>query len=134
MRKLTHSDAANLDLYLPASLFAYWLSKHRVTGFSPFAMLYGSEANTPSILGSPLVNHDSSGDPEQNVRDLVNQVIDIQASAYSTAFKVKNLELSPSKSSRAAISEFLIRDQVLYYQNRVGGHSHKLDFLWIGPL
>ena len=49
LRKLTHSDASNWDLYLPAALFAYRLSKHRTTGFSPFAMLYGREATTPSI-------------------------------------------------------------------------------------
>ncbi|KAJ9079720.1 hypothetical protein DSO57_1032586 [Entomophthora muscae] len=35
MRKLTYSDAANWDLYLPAALFAYRLSKHCVTGNSP---------------------------------------------------------------------------------------------------
>lgn len=32
MRKLTYSDAANWDLYLPAALFVYCLSKHCVTG------------------------------------------------------------------------------------------------------
>ena len=86
MRKLAHSNAANWDFYLPASLFAYRLSKHCVTGFSPFAMLYGREATTPSILGSPLIKHDTSGDPKQSVKDLVTRVIDIQASTYSTAY------------------------------------------------
>ncbi|KAJ9082204.1 hypothetical protein DSO57_1006649 [Entomophthora muscae] len=51
MRKLTLSDAANWDMFLPASLFSYRLSRHQVTGQSPFTMLYEQEANTPSSLG-----------------------------------------------------------------------------------
>ncbi|KAJ9049892.1 hypothetical protein DSO57_1019798 [Entomophthora muscae] len=30
------------------------------------------------------------------------------------------------------LPEFNIRDHVLYYQHRVGGHTHKLDTLWVG--
>ncbi|KAJ9066312.1 hypothetical protein DSO57_1010732 [Entomophthora muscae] len=55
MRKLTYSDAANWDLYLPATLFAYCLSKHCVTGYPSFAMLYGQEATTPLFLGAPCL-------------------------------------------------------------------------------
>ena len=117
MRKLAHSDAANWDLYLPASLFAYHLSKHHVTGFSPFAMIYSREATTPSVLGFPLIEHNSSGNPEQTVKDLVNHVIDIQASAYCTSYKTKSLELTPSNSSQTVIPEFQAGDQVLYHQN-----------------
>ena len=71
MRKLTWSDASNWDQYIPAALFAYRLSKHQVTGFSPFAMLYGGEATTLSLLSAPLSDLDEHGDPEQYVKTLV---------------------------------------------------------------
>ncbi|KAJ9072753.1 hypothetical protein DSO57_1024026 [Entomophthora muscae] len=57
MRKLTYSNAASWDFYLPAALFAYCLSKHCVTGYSPFAMLYGRNATTPFLLGLPQVTN-----------------------------------------------------------------------------
>ncbi|KAJ9064366.1 hypothetical protein DSO57_1031499 [Entomophthora muscae] len=55
MRKLTYSDAANWDLYLPAALFAYCLRKHCVTEYSSFSMLYGQEATTLLLLGPPCL-------------------------------------------------------------------------------
>ncbi|KAJ9089568.1 hypothetical protein DSO57_1011623 [Entomophthora muscae] len=96
-------------------------------------MLYGREAATPSILGPPLIKFDTSANPEAHVKDLTNCIIDIQATAYSTAYKVKALELSPSNAARAPLSEYQIGDLVLYYQNHIDGRAHKLDFLWVGP-
>ncbi|KAJ9084660.1 hypothetical protein DSO57_1022026 [Entomophthora muscae] len=64
-------------------------------------MLYGQEATTPSILGLLLIKVNASANPEAHVKDLTNWIIVIQATAYSTASKVKALELSPSNASRA---------------------------------
>ncbi|KAJ9088872.1 hypothetical protein DSO57_1018707 [Entomophthora muscae] len=60
-------------------------------------------------------------------------IIDIQATAYSTAYKVKALELTSSNASRAPLPEYQVGDLVLYYQNSTGGCAHKLDSLWVGP-
>lgn len=38
------------DLHLTALEFAYNISKHRATGYSPFYMLYGQNPNTPARL------------------------------------------------------------------------------------
>ncbi|KAM9982001.1 hypothetical protein ACTFIY_004301 [Dictyostelium cf. discoideum] len=40
------------DLYLDSCLFAYRISQHASTGYSPFEMLYGRGATIPSDLGS----------------------------------------------------------------------------------
>ena len=106
MRKLTYSDAANWDLYLPAALFAYCLSKHWVTGYSPFAMLYGREATTLLLLGVPLLSSDKAMNPDNHIKDLVNCIIDIQATAYTSAYKTKMLELSPDNAGRSPLPEF----------------------------
>ena len=66
------------------------------------------------------------------MKELVNQVIDIQATSYFTAYKTKTLELSPSNASCSPVPELQLGDRVLYYQNCVGGCAHKLDSLWGG--
>ncbi|KAJ9084687.1 hypothetical protein DSO57_1021719 [Entomophthora muscae] len=60
---------------------------------------------TPSILGPPLIKFDASANPEAHVKDLNNCIIDIQAIAYSNAYKVKALELIPSNAARAPLPE-----------------------------
>lgn len=44
------------------------------------------------------------------------------------------LDLSPDNAGRSPLPEFDVGGRVLYYQHGVGGHTHKLDSLWIGPL
>ncbi|KAJ9090109.1 hypothetical protein DSO57_1005846 [Entomophthora muscae] len=125
-------DNGGMD-WLDLDLSQYRLSRHQVSGWSPFAMLYGQEATTPSILGPPLIEVDASVNPETHVKDLTNQIIDIQATAYSNAYKVKALELLPSNAARAPLPEYQVGDLVLYYQNCTGGQAHKLYSLWVGP-
>ena len=73
-------------------------------------------------------------DPDHYFFDLNSQLINLQASAYTSAYKIKQLESTPSNNSQDKLPEFNLGDQVLYYQNWVGGRAHKLDPLWIGPL
>ncbi|KAJ9089935.1 hypothetical protein DSO57_1008033 [Entomophthora muscae] len=87
-------------------------------------MLYRREATTPSILGPSFIEVDVSANPEAHVKDLTNCIINIQATTYSTAYKVKTLELSPSNASRALLPG---------YQNFTGGRAYKLESLWVGP-
>ncbi|KAJ9063444.1 hypothetical protein DSO57_1000036 [Entomophthora muscae] len=73
-------------------------------------------------------------DPKQQVRELFNKVIDIQATVYTSAYKAKTLELSPFNALCAPVFEFNIRDQALYYQHQIDGCAHKLDSLWVVSL
>ncbi|KAJ9076634.1 hypothetical protein DSO57_1024289 [Entomophthora muscae] len=93
-------------------------------------MLYGREATNPSILGYFLVEQDKVFDPVKAVRELVKWVIDIQATAYSTAYKIKTLELTPSNAFCSPVTEFQVEDQVLYYQNYVVFACHPP---WVNP-
>ncbi|KAJ9072359.1 hypothetical protein DSO57_1028404 [Entomophthora muscae] len=72
--------------------------------------------------------------PDNHIKDLLNRIIDIQATAYTSAYKTKMLELSPNNTGRSPLPEFNVCNHVLYYQHRVGGCAQKLDSLWIGPL
>ncbi|KAJ9083267.1 hypothetical protein DSO57_1036379 [Entomophthora muscae] len=81
----------------------------------------------------PLIEFDAAVNPKTYVKELTNCIIDIQATAYLIAYKVKSLELLPSNVSRAPLPEFQVSDLVLYYQNCTGGRAHKLNFLWVGP-
>ncbi|KAJ9072752.1 hypothetical protein DSO57_1024025 [Entomophthora muscae] len=82
----------------------------------------------------PLVSSDKAMDPDTHIKDLFNRIIDIKATVYTSAYKTKMLELYPENAGHSPLPEFNIADHVLYYQHRVGGHTHKLDTLWIGPL
>ncbi|KAJ9050407.1 hypothetical protein DSO57_1014630 [Entomophthora muscae] len=46
--------------------------------------------------------------PYDHIKDLVNQIIDIQASAYTSAYKTKMLELSPNNAGQSPLPEFNI--------------------------
>ncbi|KAJ9058090.1 hypothetical protein DSO57_1015887 [Entomophthora muscae] len=43
---------------------------------------------------------------EAHVKELTNWIIDIQASNYTSAYRVKSLEFSPSNASRTSFSKF----------------------------
>ncbi|KAJ9084304.1 hypothetical protein DSO57_1025892 [Entomophthora muscae] len=51
------------------------------------------------------------------VLDPKQQVIDIQETAYTSAYKTKTLELTPCNALCTPISEFNIGDQAPYYQH-----------------
>ncbi|KAJ9083611.1 hypothetical protein DSO57_1032962 [Entomophthora muscae] len=72
--------------------------------------------------------------PDDHIKDLVNRIINIQATAYTSAYKTKMLELSFNNSGRSPLPEFDVGNHVLYYQHRVGRCAYKLDTLWVGPL
>ncbi|KAJ9089843.1 hypothetical protein DSO57_1008802 [Entomophthora muscae] len=116
MQKLNYYDTANWDQYLPGALFAYCLSKHHVTGYSPFAMLYGRKATTLLLLG-PLLSSDKSMNSDAHIKNLVNCIIDIQATAYTSAYKTKMLELSPDNARRFPLPEFNV--DIMSYTNTV---------------
>ncbi|KAJ9069674.1 hypothetical protein DSO57_1016148 [Entomophthora muscae] len=58
---------------------------------------------------------------DNHIKYLVNHIIDIQATAYTSAYKTKMLELSPNNAGRSPLPEFDVSDRVFYYQHRVGG-------------
>ncbi|KAJ9068322.1 hypothetical protein DSO57_1029937 [Entomophthora muscae] len=85
-------------------------------------MLYGREDTTPLLLGAPLLISYKVMNPDSHIKDLVNQIIDSQATAYTSAYKTKMLELSPNNAGRSPLPKFNVGNHVLYYQHRVGGH------------
>ncbi|KAJ9080174.1 hypothetical protein DSO57_1027875 [Entomophthora muscae] len=119
----------SLDSYFPrlSAESSLWMPLQAATPVLPWIVFWwillpGWESNLVS-LASPL-----------SQRDLADQVIDIQATAYSAAFKTEILDLSLFNVSHSPVSGFQLGDQVLYYQNCVGGCAHKLDFLRVGLL
>ncbi|KAJ9089971.1 hypothetical protein DSO57_1007537 [Entomophthora muscae] len=100
---------------------------------SMWIWVYGRKATTLLLLGS-LLSSDKAIDSDDHIKNLVNCIIDIQATAYTSVYKTNILELSPDNARRSLLPEFYIGDHVTYYQHRVRGHAHKLDTLWVGPL
>ncbi|KAJ9081656.1 hypothetical protein DSO57_1012325 [Entomophthora muscae] len=80
-------------------------------------------------FGPPHLSSDSAMDPDAHIKSLANPIINIQTTAYTSAYKAKRLELSPKNSECSPLPKFNVGDHVLYYQHRVGGHAHKLDTL-----
>ena len=80
-----------------------------------------------------LATADSTQNPDEYVQSLDSQIIQLQVEAYSHASRIKQLELTPTSQHHPPLPQFQLGDLVWLYRNRVGGRSHKLDSLWIGP-
>ena len=53
MAKLVSNEDKKWDHFVDAVLFAYRTKKHKITGFTPFYLLYGRQATLPIELKIP---------------------------------------------------------------------------------
>lgn len=136
MNYLSHyvnSDQTDWDDWIPFALFAYRATPHSVTGFSPFLIVHGREANLPS----EIVFDNTEPEKDLSEEDYVQEIVLRLKSVFQTA-KEKIMQSKEKSKSRydmkSAEKTFKPGEFVLLHDSTVKrGRSRKLKRPWIGP-
>ena len=124
-------DNSTLDWeqYLPALRFAYNTSYHSTIATTPFELLYGMKARTPSLPGQDVQRkfYGESFASErlqilQKAREIAKQHMDAKQEEY---------KFQHDKKSQP--HDFSIGQQVWYAQTDFLGKNRKLAPKWLGP-
>ena len=129
LRKLHGRWAAEL----PVVLWSLRTSPSRATGFTPFFMVYGSEAILPTNLdyGSPRVRaYDEQGN-EASLEDAMDQIDEARDVALLKSAKYQQV-LRRYHSRHVRGQAFEVGDLVLRRVQSTQGR-HKLSSPWEGP-
>jgi transposase InsO family protein len=129
LASFVNESTLDWEVYIPALMFSYNTSYHSTIMTTPFELLYGMKARTPSFPGSDLqkLHYGESFAAEriqilQNARKIAKQNIDEKQIIYKEQY---------DKSS--APHEFVIGDLVLYTETNFLGRNQKLSPKWLGP-
>ena len=117
---------------VPTAVFAYNISFHLVTKFSPFRLLYGREPAMPALTYPILLNEPIDG-TEHYVMKLTRELIKLQTEAYENLSHHVVSRTEHNNACRPALLTFEINDQVYFYANQGAGRKDKLSMMWWGP-
>ena len=132
IRKLVEHTGKDWDVLVPTAVFAYNISFHQTTGYSPFKLLFGREPATPSIA-YPLITGQRPANTEEYVVRLARELIKLQTLAFENlAFNVKTRQ-DKDNLARKHLPVFQSGDKVYFYANRGTGRKDKLSMMWNGP-
>lgn len=90
LRKLALNHQPNWHLLVSSIVFAYNLSTHSSTRFSPFELLYGRKPALSPILYQ-LVSTESEVSYSQYLTSLVRLLIHLQTQAFSSSYNMKTV-------------------------------------------
>ena len=82
--KISNTHVSNWPLFLPVSIFAYNISTHSSTGYSPFEMLYGRKPALPPVLYL-LLSDQKAVSPGLYLSRLTSALIKLHTNAYVSA-------------------------------------------------
>ena len=117
--------------YLSTVAFAYNITKHSSTGYSPFELLYGCTAALPPVLYSRM-DLSSSTSYEKYLENLICNIIEMQAKAFTSSYEKKILRAQKA-SHNTPFPQYKDGDIVLFQHTHGTGQASKLDALWSGP-
>lgn len=88
LRKLAHNKPSEWNTYLQSAIFAYNVSYHLITKFSPFQMVYSRH---PALLPILYLEIKEPGDmtPKQYMECLADNLIKIQTQALSNTINLR---------------------------------------------
>ena len=115
------------DTIVSAAVFSYNTTLHSQTGYTPFYMMFGSEARVPvEMIVTPS---DQAVSEEDYVRELAERLQDSYQSVRSSGWLLQKRE-KEMYDSRAVVANFKTGELVRIRLGKVGG---KLDPVWSAP-
>ena len=130
LRHYINDDQTDWDEWIPYAIFAFNTTPHTATGYTPFELLYGRQANLPSTLSTPPKLTYSYDNYAKELRERIRA---------SNRVAKENLKEEKEKAKeyqdrKAKEIRFKVGDKVLLHDETLRrGRSKKLDALWIGP-
>jgi len=129
LRHYINADQTDWDEWTPYAMFTYNTTPHTATGYTPFELVYGHQADLPTALTKPPK-------PTYNYNDYAQELKErLRATNLNAKENLK--EKSKAKGyydKTAKETKFKVGDKVLVYDETLRrGRSKKLDALWTGP-
>ena len=90
LRRMMTKKNSDWTSYLSTVAFAYNITKHSSTGYSPFELLNGCTASLPPVLYSRM-DLFSSTSYKKYLENLICNIIEMQAKAFTSSYERKIL-------------------------------------------
>ena len=136
LSKMVKENQKDWDLHIPKALFAYRMSLHESTGFSPFCVNFGRSPSLPVdiMVGRvPLSN-------EEEEKEIPAFVEEVSHSLKGVCDDIRQRLNEPHQRNKArygkknAGKNFSVGDRVWLYVPAIKqGRTKKLSSLWRGP-
>jgi transposase InsO family protein len=118
LAKIAHEKPADWDLYLPVATLAYNTSTHRITGETPFYLMFGREALMPISLLAP------SAPGEGQFTDWVEHLHDL----YEYTFKAVHEKIQTSHRAEAPYLDLILSN---LHDSAIQSSSNRCSFVTV---
>jgi len=130
LRHYIDEDQTNWDEWIPFAMFTYNTTPHTATGYTPFELIYGRQADLPTALTKPPKPTYNYDDYAQELKERLRATNQL-AREHVKDEKIK-AKLQYDKNTKEI--SFKVGDKVLVFDETLRrGRSKKLESLWTGP-
>jgi len=130
LRHYVDEDQTDWDEWIPFAMFTYNTTPHTATGYTPFELVYGHQADLPTALTKPP-------QPTYNYDDYAQELKERLRATNRLArehVKDEKIKAKLQYDKKAKEITFKVGDKVLVYDETLRrGRSKKLESLWTGP-
>jgi len=130
LRHYVNEDQTDWDEWIPFAMFTYNTTPHTATGYTPFELIYGHQADIPTALMMPPK-------PTYNYDDYAQELKERLRATNRVArehIKDEKIKAKLQYDRKAKEITFKVGDKVLIYDETLRrGRSKKLESLWTGP-
>ncbi|KAM0735103.1 Retrovirus-related Pol polyprotein from transposon 17.6 [Formica fusca] len=130
LRHYINEDQTDWDEWIPFAMFTYNTTPHTATGYTPFELVYGHQADLPTSLTRPPK-------PTYNYNDYAQELKErLRATNQLAKEHIKEEKIKAKKQYDKSTREikFKVGDKVLMHDETLRrGRSKKLEPLWTGP-